>query len=218
MMKTESSDGLIANEQELEEYRAKYKADPRGMSELHAGDVKFVDTNGDGTIDPDDRQIFNPNIPKFNYGWNISGEFKGFDLSLLFQGSSGANRHMTGGWVEGPNYEAYGGVHWRDRWTEENQDGNAEMPRLQAANNKNQSTANSFFLKNARYIRLKNAQLGYNFSRDVTDKLRISKLRLYVSGSNLLTFCSLYKGADPEGKNNILPPIKIVNFGVNIVF
>lgn len=212
------ADGLIANEQELEEYRAKYKSDPRGMSELRAGDVKFVDTNGDGTIDPDDRQIFNPDIPKFTYGWNISGEYKGFDLSLLFQGTSGANRHMTGGWVEGPNYEAYGGVHWRDRWTEDNQDGNATMPRLQAANNKNQSTANSFFLKNARYIRLKNAQLGYTFSKDVTDKLRISKLRLYVSGSNLLTFCSLYKGADPEGKNSILPPIKIVNFGVNIVF
>lgn len=62
------ADGLIANEQELEEYRAKYKSDPRGMSDLHAGDVKLVDTNNDGTIDPDDRQIFASNIPKFTYG------------------------------------------------------------------------------------------------------------------------------------------------------
>ncbi len=215
------ADGLIANEQELEEYRAKYKSDPRGMSDLHAGDVKLVDTNNDGTIDPDDRQIFVSNIPKFTYGWNISGEYKGFDLSLLFQGSSGANRMMYGEWIEGPSYEAFTGVHFRDRWTEENQNGNAEMPRLEAANNRNASTYNSFFLKKTNYLRLKNAQLGYTFSKGITDKLRITKLRLYVSGSNLLTFSSLYQGLDPEGKSdriNDFPPLKIVNFGVNIIF
>ena len=215
------ADGLIANEQELEEYRSKYKSDPRGMSDLHAGDVKLVDTNNDGTIDPDDRQIFASNIPKFTYGWNISGEYKGFDLSLLFQGSSGANRMMYGEWIEGPSYEAFTGVHFRDRWTEENQNGNAEMPRLEAANNRNASTYNSFFLKKTNYLRLKNAQLGYTFSKDIRDKLRITKLRLYVSGSNLLTFSSLYQGLDPEGKSdriNDFPPLKIVNFGVNIIF
>ena len=192
------ADGLIANEQELEEYRAKYKSDPRGMSDLHAGDVKLVDTNNDGTIDPDDRQIFASNIPKFTYGWNISGEYKGFDLSFMFQFNYG-----------------------NDRWTEENQNGNAEMPRLEAANNRNASTYNSFFLKKTNYLRLKNAQLGYTFSKDIRDKLRITKLRLYVSGSNLLTFSSLYQGLDPEGKSdriNDFPPLKIVNFGVNIIF
>ncbi len=215
------ADGLIANEQELEEYRAKYKSDPRGMSDLHAGDVKLVDTNNDGTIDPDDRQIFASNIPKFTYGWNISGEYKGFDLSLLFQGSSGANRMMYGEWIEGPSYEAFTDIHFRDRWTEENRNGNAEMPRLEAANNRNASTYNSFFLKKTNYLRLKNAQLGYTFSKGITDKLGITKLRLYVSGSNLLTFSSLYQGLDPEGKSdriNDFPPLKIVNFGVNIIF
>ena len=179
------------------------------MSDLHAGDVKLVDTNNDGTIDPDDRQIFASNIPKFTYGWNISGEYKGFDLSLLFQGSSGANRMMYGEWIEGPSYEAFTGVHFRDRWTEENQNGNAEMPRLEAANNRNASTYNSFFLKKTNYLRLKNAQVGYTFSKDIRDKLRITKLRLYVSGSNLLTFSSLYQGLDPEGKSdriNDFPP------------
>lgn len=215
------ADGLIANEQELEEYKAKYESDPRGMSDLHAGDVKLVDANGDGTIDTDDRQIFNSNIPKFTLGWNISGEYKGFDLSLLFQGSTGANRMMYGEWIEGPSYEVFTGVHFRDRWTEDNQDGNAEMPRLEAANNRNSSTYNSFFLKKTNYLRLKNVQLGYTFPQSITDKLRITKLRLYLSGSNLLTFSSLYKGMDPEGSSDRLtefPPLKIVNFGVNIVF
>lgn len=216
------ADGLIANEQELEEYRAKYKSDPRGMSDLHAGDVKLVDTNNDGTIDPDDRQIFASNIPKFTYGWNISGEYKGFDLSLLIPGIK--RRESYDVWGMGskePSYEAFTGVHFGDRWTEENQNGNAEMPRLEAANNRNASTYNSFFLKKTNYLQSENAQLGYTFSKGITDKLRITKLRLYVSGSNLLTFSSLYQGLDPEGKSdriNDFPPLKIVNFGVNIIF
>lgn len=215
------ADGLIANEKELEEYRAKYKSDPRGMSDLHAGDVKLVDSNGDGTIDPDDRQIFTSNIPKFTYGLNIGGEYKGFDVSLLFQGSSGANRMMYGEWIEGPSYEAFTGVHFRDRWTEENQDDNAKMPRLEAANNRNASTYNSFFLKKVNYLRLKNVQVGYTFPSSIVDKLHLTKLRLYVSGSNLFTFSSMDKGLDPEAKSdriNAFPPLRIMNFGVNVIF
>lgn len=215
------ADGLIANEKELEEYKAKYKSDPRGMSDLHAGDVKLVDANKDGTIDPDDRQVFTSNIPKFTYGWNIGAEYKGFDLTLLFQGSSGANRFMYGEWIEGPSYETYTGIHFRDRWTEENQNGNAKMPRLEAANNRNASTYNSFFLQKVNYLRLKNAQLGYTFANNLTDKLRVSKLRLYVSGSNLFTISSMDQGLDPEadsGRMTAFPPLRIINFGVNIVF
>lgn len=216
------ADGLIANEKELEEYKANHKSDPRGMSVLKAGDVKLVDTNKDGTIDPKDRQVFSPNIPKFTYGLNLSAEYKGFDINLLFQGSSGANRFVDGELVEGPSYEAFTGTHFRDRWTETNQDANASMPRLEAANNKNSTGAyNSFFLQNASYLRLKNAQLGYTFPKHITDKMYIGKLRVYLSGSNLLTFSSLFQGVDPEtkaGRFSDFPPLRIINFGVNIVF
>ena len=185
--------------------------------------VGFRKTFGEFTFNTSFNLAYNKNewIDRGGDDKNISGEYKGFDLSLLFQGSSGANRMMYGEWIEGPSYEAFTGVHFRDRWTEENQNGNAEMPRLEAANNRNASTYNSFFLKKTNYLRLKNAQLGYTFSKGITDKLRITKLRLYVSGSNLLTFSSLYQGLDPEGKSdriNDFPPLKIVNFGVNIIF
>ena len=216
------ADGLIANDKELAEYKAAYKSDPRGMSVLKAGDVKLVDRNGDGTIDPDDRKIFNSNIPKFTYGINVSADWRGIDISLLFQGASGANRFIDGEFVEGPSYEAFTGQHFLDRWTEDNQDPNATMPRLEAANNRNTTGAyNSFFLLNSSYLRLKNAQIGYTFDKSLTDKLKIQKLRLYVSGSNLLTFSSLFQGLDPEmkaGRIYDFPPLKIVNFGVNIVF
>ena len=93
---------------------------------------------------------------------------------------------------------------------------------MEAANNRNTTGAyNSFFLLNSSYLRLKNAQIGYTFDKSLTDKLKIQKLRLYVSGSNLLTFSSLFQGLDPEmkaGRIYDFPPLKIVNFGVNIVF
>lgn len=215
------ADGLIANDEELAAYKANLKSDPRGLSTLKAGDVKLVDVNKDGTIDPKDRQIFSPNIPKFTYGLNLGVEYKGFDITLLFQGSSGAHRLMYGEFIEGPTYEVFTGTHFRDRWTEENQNPNAEMPRLEAANNRNASTYNSFFLKNTSYLRLKNAQIGYTFSNNAIERFRISNLRLYVSGSNLLTFSSMYKGLDPEtssGRINSFPPLRIINFGVNITF
>ncbi len=215
------ADGLIANEQELADYRTKHKSDPRGLSSIHAGDVKLVDANGDGTIDPDDRQIYTSNIPKFTYGWNIGIDYKGFDLSLLLQGSSGANRMMYGEWIEGPCYEAFTGIHYRDRWTENNQNGNAGMPRLEAANNRNASTYNSFFLQKVNYLRLKNAQLGYTLPIHLINPMGVSTLRVYVTGSNLLTFSSLDQGLDPEGKSDRLtdfPPLRIINFGVNVVF
>ncbi|MCW1735053.1 TonB-dependent receptor [Anaerorudis cellulosivorans] len=215
------ADGLIANEKELQEYKTKYESDPRGMSVLHAGDVKLVDVNGDGAINPGDRQVFTSNIPKFTYGWNINVGYKNFDLSLLLQGSSGANRMIYGEWIEGPSYEQFTGLHFRDRWTEKNQNRNAKMPRMEAANNRNASTYNSFFLKKVNYLRLKNAQLGYTFSDNVASKMKISKLRFYLTGSNLFTLSSMDQGLDPEarsGRISDFPTLKIINFGMNITF
>lgn len=215
------ANGLIANESELEAYKNSHKSDPRGMSELKAGDVKLVDINGDGTIDTNDRMSFNSNIPKFTFGINLSAEYKGFDLSLLFQGTSGANKFFYGEWYEGPSYEALTGLHFRERWTENNQNGNAKVPRLEAANNRNMSTYNSFYLKDVSYLRLKNAQLGYTIPSQITNKFLVSRLRVYFSGSNLFTISGLDQGLDPEsrsGRPTAFPPLRIINFGVNIVF
>ena len=215
------ADGLIANQQELDEYKAKHSEDPRGIDVLKPGDVKLVDVNGDGKITPDDRQVYSSDIPKLTYGITINAEYKGFDLSLLLQGSGGANRFFYGEFYEGPSYEAFTGTHFRKRWTEQNQDGNAEVPRLEAANNRNMSSRNSFFLKDISYIRLKNAQLGYTLPKSITSKLMVDRLRFYISGSNLLTFSGLHQGLDPEsnsGRPEDFPPTKIFNFGVNVTF
>lgn len=215
------ADGLIANAQELEEYKAKHKSDPRGISVLKPGDVKLVDTNGDGDITPSDRQVYSSNVPKFTYGLTFTAEYKGFDLSILLQGTSGANRFFYGEFYEGPSYEAFTGIHFRERWTEQNQNANAEVPRLEAANNRNMSTYNSFYLRDISYLRLKNAQIGYTLPRSITERIMVNNLRLYISGSNLLTFTGLPQGLDPEsnsGRPTDFPPLKIFNFGVNVTF
>ncbi|MDR1381208.1 MAG: TonB-dependent receptor [Tannerella sp.] len=215
------SDRLFANEQELNDYKAKYTSDPRGMSTLKAGDVRLVDVNGDNTIDPNDRQTYHSNIPKLTYGLTLNAEYRHFDLNMFFQGTSGANRFFYGEWYEGPNYEAFTGLHFRDRWTIENQNGNASIPRLEAGNNRNMSTYNTFYLKDVSYIRLKNIQLGYTIPDGIAERIKVERVRLYLSGSNLLTFSGLDQGLDPEGPSgrpNIFPQLKVVNFGVNIVF
>jgi len=215
------ADGLIANEKELEEYKAKYKSDPRGMSALQPGDIKFVDTNNDGTIDNDDRKVYAPNIPKYTAGLNLNAEYRNFDLSLFFQGAFGSYRYIYGEWYEGPSYEAFTGLHFRDRWTPENQNPKASVPRLEAATNRNLSSYNTFFMQNNSYVRLKNVQLGYTLPYSLTAKVGIERIRLYISGSNLFTISGMDQGLDPEtesGRSVAYPAIKNMIFGVNVSF
>ncbi len=215
------ADGLIKDEADLADYKQRIKSDPRGMSEVKAGDVKLVDVNGDGTIDPSDRVIKDSNIPKYILGWNISAEWKGFDLSMLIQGSFGAKSMLYGEFIEGPSYEVFTSTIFRDRWTEDNQVSDAKIPRLEAANNRNESTYNTFFLKDVNYLRLKNIQLGYTFPKSVVKSFGAQSLRIYASASNLFTWTSLYQGLDPErfsGRINSYPQTKNIVFGVNVTF
>lgn len=216
-----AADGLIANQAELDEYKTKHKSDPRGITVLQPGDVKLIDTDGNGEINAADRQIFSSTVPNFIYGLTFNAEYKGFDLSLQFQGTAKANKFIYGELMEGPAYEAFTGLHYLERWTEENQDPNALVPRLEAANNRNNSTTNSFFLKDVSYVRLKNAQIGYTIPSKITSRLNIQNFRVYVSGSNLLTFDSLFQSMDPEnpdGRATNFPPIKIMSLGLNLTF
>jgi TonB-linked SusC/RagA family outer membrane protein len=216
-----AADGLIANQAELDKYVADHKADPRGIKVLRPGDVKLIDTDGDGTITPDDRQIFSSNVPNFIYSLSFNAEYKGFDLSLQFQGTAGANKFIYGEIMEGPCYEAFTGLHYRERWTIENENPNALVPRLEGANNRNNSTINSFFLKDVSYIRLKNAQIGYTLPASISSKMKMSNARIYISGSNLLTLKSIFQSLDPEqtsGRETNWPALKIVSLGLNLTF
>jgi TonB-linked SusC/RagA family outer membrane protein len=162
------------------------------------GDVKYKDQNGDGVIDGDDRKHLGSAIPKVTAGLTINLAFKGFDLSIFFQGAYGhkifsvLNRDIEG-FYRGFNVtERYYENHWTGPGSSN------KFPRASwDASINNNIVYSDRFLENGSYTRLKNLQLGYTFPKDLLDNYSISGLRLYVSATNLLTFTK-YQGLDPE--------------------
>lgn len=187
------------------------------------GDLKFRDINEDGVVDNNDRRTFSGHFPGFEYGVNLSANWKNFDFSLIGQGVAD-KKYYTYNWGVQPFMQ--GSAPTRDylegMWTEEEPYG-AVHPRLywsDLGGGKN-TRPSSYFLKDASFFRIKNITLGYTLPTRLTQKAGISRLRVYFSGDNLLTFTP-YKGLDPErpgdGYDTQYPQNKICSFGINVEF
>lgn len=165
------------------------------------GDIKFVDRNGDGIIDDKDKFILGNPFPRYTFGFTYSLSAKGFDLVLFVQGVGKRDAMIRGEQVE-PFHFGYGGTmysHQTDYWTPSNPD--AKYPRLaeagSASNTNNYRTGSDLYLFDASYVRLKNVQLGYTVPAKITQRAHIQKLRVYLTGQNLLTLSNLHF-LDPE--------------------
>ena len=163
------------------------------------GDIRFKDLNGDGVINGADRTYLGSYIPKFSYGLNWGGNYKGFDFTLFFQGVQG-NKVYNGTKVIGQGmlrlFNASTDV--LDAWTPQNTDTN--VPRAVSGDPNNNSRTSDRFLEDGSYLRLKNLSIGYTIPADKIGKLTgnvLTKARIYVSSQNLLTFTK-YTGYDPE--------------------
>ncbi|MBQ1774304.1 MAG: SusC/RagA family TonB-linked outer membrane protein, partial [Prevotella sp.] len=154
------------------------------------GDVRFVDVNGNGVIDEDDRTNIGNGTPTWTFGLNFDAEWKGFDLSLFFQGVSGADvfdatfRQD----IESANYPTW----VLDRWTGPNTSN--KVPTIGDSKN---WVVSDLYIQDGSYLRLKNITLGYTLPRQLTQKVNISRLRFYVRAENLFTWTK-YWGFDPE--------------------
>ncbi len=157
------------------------------------GDVRFVDVNNDGKIDPDDRTIIGNPIPDWTIGFNASGEYKNFDLSLLFIGTLG-NDIINGSQRPDLRYTNRTTA-ILDRWTGEGT--SDEEPRYTWIDANNNYRFSDLYVEDGSYLRLKNAQLGYSLPARIIKKAGVSVWRVYISGENLLTLTN-YTGADPE--------------------
>lgn len=185
------------------------------------GDLIFKDQNGDNVIDDDDRTYFDGQYPSFEYAMNFNANWKNFDISLFFQGVEG--RHIfVNNWGTIPFTQGSPPTtDWRNRWTAENP--STTMPKIYwgfSAPDKI-SRNSSYYLQDASYLRLKNLSIGYNLPTSLIERIKLKKLRLYVSGDNLLTFTD-YPGLDPErggsGRFVNYPQNKIYSLGVNVQF
>lgn len=189
------TDGLFQNLEEI-----KNSAVPVGAN-LQPGDVKYVDRNGNGVIDDNDRYILGNAFPRYTFGFTYTVTWKGIDFNMLWQGVGKRDMALRGEMVE-PFHGSYYYVmfeHQLDYWTAGNTD--AKYPRI--VNSASPSYSNNYSMGsdrniyNAAYLRLKNIQIGYTFPKELTQKARINKLRVYASGQNLLTF-SKNSFIDPE--------------------
>ena len=166
---------------------------------IKPGDVKYKDSNGDGVINEDDREIVGSPIPKLTYGFTGNLKFKSFDLSLFFQGAYGNKLYNQISTDTEGFYRAFNVTERIATGSWSGEGSTNEFPRLtwESASSTNNKRPSTRFLESGSYLRLKNAQLGYSFSPKMLEKLKMSNLRIYVSGQNLLTFTK-YTGLDPE--------------------
>lgn len=185
---------------------------------MHPGDIKYEDINKDGTINAEDRVIIGNTIPKYTYGINLSLGYKGFDFSAFGQGIGKVDGYLDN-FATMAFYLGGTAQEWhKDHWTPENQ--NAAYPRL-TFNYPNNEQVSSQWVRSAAYFRLKNLQIGYSLPKAALQKINVSKLRLFSSAQNLLTFHNFYDSFDPEapvGEGNFYPQVKVFVFGLELSF
>lgn len=194
------------------------------INKVYPGDLKYKDVNGDGVIDDYDKvAIGNPANPELVYGFGTTLSWNGIDLSVFFQGAGNMSFMLGGvGWTPfiTPGAGANTTIYVTDRWTPDNPNPHALFPRLCLGGNPNNDVASTWWQRDAGYLRLKTAEIGYTLPRTLTSKLKIQAFRIYVSGMDLFTL-SKFKYWDPElGNSNgaVYPIQRTVNFGVNINF
>ena len=189
------------------------------------GDIKYKDINGDGIIDSNDKVAIGATTkPNLTYGFGISARWKGLDANVHFQGVGKSTYFINGSTV----FMFSGGDGWgnvlqdmadSNRWIlGENEDPNAEYPRLTYGQNPNNEQTSSYWLRNGSYLRLKTLDIGYTLPTALVNKAHLNKVRFFFVGTNLLTF-SKFKLWDPEmgssdGKK--YPLSKTFSLGVSI--
>lgn len=181
------------------------------------GDVIFEDVNGDGVINGDDRVRINKNgDPTFTAGLTLDGRMGNFDVSVFFQGATGAVQYLMTESGEIGNYFAdFAENRWRP---------DAPSSTTPRAFNRGDeywsSQRNTYWLRSTDYLRLKTLELGYTLPQSTSDRLGVNGLRLYASGFNLLTWDS-FKLTDPESRSEsgqFYPQKRVFNIGTSVTF
>ena len=184
------TDGIFQTEADVANYKnaAGQPLQPNAVP----GDLKFVDTNGDGKITSEDQTNIGNGTPDWTFGLNINAEWRGFDFSCMFQGTIGNDIYDATMRTDraGLNLPSWMLARWTGEGTSD------DIPRFVYGNASN-LVSSDLYIQDGSYLRLKNLQLGYTLPASITKRAHIDRLRVFVSGENLLTFTK-YRGFDPE--------------------
>lgn len=199
---------------------------------VQPGDIKYRDVNGDGVVNDNDKvAIGATTTPNLIYGIGASFAWRGFDLNIHFQGAGKTTFPIYGKCVYAFSENDWGNIFKdmvSDRWIDAdtaaklglaaNENPNATYPRLSYGENKNNQQTSTFWMRDGRYIRLKNLDIGYTLPKNIVNKLHFNSIRIYVTGSNLITW-SKFKTWDPESANargEDYPLTKSVTMGISV--
>ncbi|MDR1746012.1 MAG: TonB-dependent receptor, partial [Tannerella sp.] len=222
--------GLFQSEEEI----ASAPSQSLLYSRWSPGDVRYKDQNGDGVInwgsntldDPGDRKVIGNTTPRYSFGINMNGEYKGFDVTLFLQGVGkrdfwfGSSSEFWG--INGGESSSNAYVQQYDRWSKDNPNGYYPKYYLTGEMSKNMQTQTRY-LSNAAYLRVKNLQLGYSLPVSFLKLINAQKLRLFVNVENLATLTNMIKTIDPEltyGRSDgkMYPLQRTWACGLNITF
>ena len=219
------ADGIFKDAADVASYATQPIAGQPGV--IRFKDISGADGVPDGKVDATyDRKVIGSTTPKYYYGATITADYNGFDFSVLLQGLGGFEKQM-GSYMAFAFYNSGQIQRWQadGAWTEANPDANAIYPKLTNLNMGSENVQSStFWNRNASFLRLKNVQLGYTIPKSVIQKIKLSNLRIFYSGQNLLSLSHFYTGWDPEmyqatGDQPSFYPITAVHtFGINVKF
>lgn len=193
---------------------------------IQPGDIRYKDINGDGRIDDKDIvPIGYSTFPEMMYGLSFGFNWRGLDFSILLQGASLVSTVPSRRTMRGFYTKTGASKDLLQSWSQERYEAGATIkyPRYSVTNDEHNYAVSTFWVEDASYLRVKSMEIGYNFQAKAFSKLGISSMRVYVNGNNLLTFCNLYPGEDPEyptvsANSEPYPLTRTFNFGLNVNF
>jgi TonB-linked SusC/RagA family outer membrane protein len=207
------SDGLFQSAEEVANHAKQFGG------AVSLGDIKYINQDGDESITADkDRIIIGSSIPRYTFSLNLSAAYKGFDISMFFQGVGKANSYRDGSGVWAFQTGSSALSQHYDRWTPDNP--NASYPRL-TFNYPNNEQVSDYWLLNAAYLRMKNLQIGYTLPKKWLKNIFVDNLRIYASGQNIFTIDNYLDGFDvesPSGNSGFYPMVKTFTFGIDLNF
>ncbi|WP_075602129.1 SusC/RagA family TonB-linked outer membrane protein [Saccharicrinis aurantiacus] len=211
------TDGIFTSQEEVDAH-----VGPEGtliQPNAQVGDVKFLDKNGDGVIDGEDRNYLGSAAPDFSGGLNLDFAYKGLDFKASFVGVFG-NEIVNGinYWINSSGVLSNYRTDRLDRWSSDNPNGTE--PRMTVADANQNNRFSDRYVEDGSYVRLRNVQLGYTLPKSFVESIKLSKVRLYVSCDNLLTFTK-YSSWTPEVGNlngaNLAPGVDYATYPTPVI-